>query len=92
MHINLKIPKLPIFFLTDYLKKVIVQDRSSKYTKVREIMTEQVSASILLRLFIFRALCYRISLICVNDFDSTEKVDNSEFRHKCSSCNAANDR
>ncbi|KAM7518233.1 hypothetical protein LguiB_017195 [Lonicera macranthoides] len=25
----------------DYLKKVIVQDRSSKYTKVREIMTEQ---------------------------------------------------
>lgn len=55
MHINLKIPKLPIFILTDYLKKIIVQDRSSKYTKVKEIMTDQVSASILIRFFISMA-------------------------------------
>lgn len=29
---------------TDYLRKVIVQDRSSKYTRVGEIMTDQVGA------------------------------------------------
>lgn len=30
---------------TDYLRKVIVQDRSSKYTKVGEIMTDEVCTS-----------------------------------------------
>lgn len=29
---------------TDYLRKVIMQDRSSIYTKVGEIMTNKVSA------------------------------------------------
>lgn len=41
---ELRMPCIMLYVKTDYLRKVIVHDRSSKYTRVGEIMTDQVGA------------------------------------------------